>query len=402
MSRRSIAEIGISDQPLVHFMITGKEVYDYIETLIETQHCPCFPLEPYGPVSIRHYSCISVKCTHIMHCQRIFASIKAMNAGENILVSGIKPTGQVHIANYFGAIRQFVELQDKYESRIFVADYHALTTVNDAGALREATRNIVCDYLAVGLDPEKVALYVQSDIPEVTELNWILSCLTSVPFLQRAHAYKDAEAKGKELNAGVFSYPVLMAADILIHDAAVVPVGADQKQHVEIARDLAERFNNTFDATFHLPEPLILEDTATVPGIDGQKMSKSYNNTIPLFADDNMIRDAISRIATDSRGIDEPKDVENDTVYQLHQLFTKGDELTTVKEGYEKGGLSYKESKDMLFASMQTFIAPLREKREAIAADTDYIDDVITQGAERVRPDVRRKMELVRRNVGLI
>lgn len=326
-----------------------------------------------------------------------------MSEQNNILVSGIKPTaGQVHVGNYFGAMRQFVDLQDKYESRIFVADYHALTTVHDADALREATRSIICDYLAVGLDPKETTLYVQSDIPEVTELSWILGCLTSVPFLQRAHAYKDAEAKGREINAGVFSYPVLMAADILIHDAAVVPVGSDQKQHIEIARDLAEKFNGTFGKTFRLPEPLILEDVATVPGIDGQKMSKSYGNTVPLFAEDEDIKAAIAKIPTDSRGVDEPKDTENDTVYKLHQLFTTGDELDRVREGYEQGGLSYKESKDILFASMGAFITPLREKRAEIAKDADYIDSVITQGAERVRPHVQAKMEQIRSNVGLI
>ena len=322
-----------------------------------------------------------------------------MEKEGKILVSGVKPTaGSAHIGNYFGAMKQFVDFQDEYESYIFVANYHALTQIQNKETLEKATRGIIADYLAVGLDPEKTTLYVQSDVPEVTELAWIFNCLTGMGLLQRAHAYKDAVAKGNELNAGTFTYPVLMAADILVHDANVVPTGSDQKQHVEIARDLAEKFNSTFGETFTLPNPQILDETGVVPGLDGQKMSKSYGNTIPLFASYDEIVDAVKKIPTDSREIDEPKDVENDIVYKLHQLFP-GDDFEKVKNGYEKGGLSYKDSKDILIANIETFIAPLRDKRNAVT--NTEIDAVIAKGKEIVQARAQVKMEAVRKAIGI-
>jgi len=323
------------------------------------------------------------------------------NGAGKILVSGVKPTGRPHIGNYLGAMRQFVDLQNEYDTRIFIADLHALNTIHDRDQLYTASLDIAMDYLAIGLDPKKVTLYKQSDVPEVTELSWIFSTLTTVPYLQRAHAYKDAEAKASDINVGTFCYPLLMAADILIHDADIVPVGQDQKQHIEIARDTAEKFNNAYGETFKLPKELILEDTATVPGLDGQKMSKSYNNTIPLFATDEEITKAVMSIATDSRSPEEPKDTEGDTLYTLHTLFTTGDDLQKVQEGYEKGGLSYKESKDILVKHISELITPLREKRFEIAKDIDAVKAILEEGGKKVKEIAEQKMELVRKNVGI-
>ncbi|MCH7535404.1 MAG: tryptophan--tRNA ligase, partial [Bacteroidetes bacterium] len=233
----------------------------------------------------------------------------------------IRASGTLHVGNYLGALKQFVDLQDEYETFVFVANYHSLTTLKDPKALKENTINIVKDYLAVGLDPEKVSLYTQTDILEVTELAWIFSTLTTMPYLMRAHAYKDAEAKNKEINVGVFNYPMLMAADILIVDADVVPVGKDQQQHVEITRDTAQKFNNAYGETFKLPKGLIPEEVAVVPGINGNKMGKSENNTIPLFGSDEEIRAQVARIVTDSKGVNEKKDPEKDLVFAFHKLF---------------------------------------------------------------------------------
>ena len=245
-------------------------------------------------------------------------------SGKKILLSGVKPTGRPHIGNYFGAIKQFVELQNSYQCYIFIADLHALTTVQNRGELEENTAGVLLDYMAVGLDPNKVVIYKQSDVPQVAELAWVFNCLTTMPYLMRAHAYKDAEAKSKEVNVGLFDYPLLMAADILIQDADVVPVGQDQKQHVEIARDTAEKFNRIFGETFKLPEPLILAQVAIVPGMDGRKMSKSYGNTIPLFATDEEIEKAVMSIVTDSSG-ERPENV-----YAIHVLLREKGDLDTL------------------------------------------------------------------------
>lgn len=318
---------------------------------------------------------------------------------KKILVSGIKPTGRPHIGNYLGAMRQFTLLQEEYDSRIFIANLHALTGTKDRDLLNTQTLDIAIDYLAIGLDPEKVTLFKQSDIPEVTELAWIFNTITTIPYLQRAHAYKDAVNKGDEINVGTFDYPILMAADILIQDADIVPVGLDQKQHIEIARDTAEKFNSTFGETFKLPEELINKDTEVVPGIDGKKMSKSYGNTIPLFAREEEIEKAVMSIPTDSKEVDEPKETEGDTLYTLHSLFTKN--MDKINEGYEKGGLSYKESKDILIESINDMISPLREKRFEIEKDLDMVEDVLHKGGVKVKEEVIRKMEIVRKKVGI-
>jgi tryptophanyl-tRNA synthetase len=315
-----------------------------------------------------------------------------MSTNKKKLLSGIKPSGRPHIGNYFGAMRQFVELQNEYECFFFIPDYHALTTVQNAEELRKNIIDVAIDYLAIGLNPEKVLLYKQSDIPEHAELAWIFDTIITVPYLERAHAYKDAVAKKREASVGLFNYPVLMAADILLYDTDVVPVGADQKQHVEIARDVAEKFNRVFGETFKLPEPYIMKNVAVVPGIDGQKMSKSYHNTIPLFAEDAEIEKLVMSIITDSSaGV--PKNV-----YEIHKLFHSENELAKLYK--EKEG-KYKELKDALIADMKKFITPLREKRKAIAGDTPRVLQILKDGGERARALAVKKMDAVREKIGV-
>lgn len=322
-------------------------------------------------------------------------------ADKKVLLSGIKSSGRMHIGNYFGALKQFVEMQGDYESYVFVANYHSMTTVKDAELLKQQTIDIVLDYLAVGLDPEKVHLYLQSDVPEVTELTWVFNCLITVPYLQRAHAYKDAVAKDKEPNAGLFDYPVLMAADILIQDADVVPVGRDQKQHIEYARDIAEKFNMTYGEVFKLPEPVILEEVETIKGLDGRKMSKSYGNTIPLFATDEEIKKAVMSIPTDSKAVEDPKNPEECNVFYFHKLFA-GEKLPEIEKRYREGGLGYKESKEILIESMIDFIKPLREKREELAKNTDYVMNILEKGGNNARARANEKLDAVRKHTGII
>ena len=319
---------------------------------------------------------------------------------KKIMLSGVKPTGRPHIGNYFGAMKQFVDLQDEYESYIFIADYHALTTLQDAEELAENSLNIALDYLAVGLDPNKTSLFKQSDVPEVCELAWIFNCITTVPYLERAHAFKDAVAKGKEVSVGTFDYPMLMAADILIQDSDVVPVGADQKQHVEYARDTAEKFNRVFDKakvgdfgqTFKLPMPLILENVKIIPGIDGNKMSKSYSNIIPLFIGDEEIRRLVMSIVTDS-SLGLPKNV-----YTIHELFRDKKSLDALYE--EKRG-KYQYLKEALIADLAVFMKPLREKREILAKDKNAVRKILQAGGARARARAVQKMELVRKKIGV-
>lgn len=311
---------------------------------------------------------------------------------HKILLSGVKPTGRPHIANYFGAMKQFVDLQNDYQTHVMIADLHALTTVQDAKKLKDDTLDLIIDYLAIGLDPEKVVLFKQSDISEHAELAWIFDCITTVPYLMRAHAFKDAEAKSKEVNAGLFTYPMLMAADILLYDADVVPVGKDQKQHIEYARDTAEKFNRLFGETFKLPEPLILEEVETVPGIDGHKMSKSYGNTIPLFAEDEEIKKLCMSIVTDSSG-EKPMNV-----YNIHKLFKPEAELEKLYE--EKKG-KYKDLKEALIEDVITFITPLREKRKQIAQDPAKVIEILRKGGEQAKQSATIKMNEVRARVGI-
>ncbi len=320
---------------------------------------------------------------------------------KKILLSGIQPSGTMHIGNYFGALKQFVEMQDEYETRVIIVDLHAMTTVQDKAKLSSGILNIAMDYLAVGLDPEKVIIFKQSDAPEVTELAWYFNCITTMAYLERATAYKDANQKAKEVTVGLFDYPMLMSADILIQDADVVPVGADQKQHVEYARDTAQKFNNTFGETFKLPEPMILDNVAVVPGTDGRKMSKSYGNTIPLFGTDEEIRKAIMSIVTDSKAPDEPKDPNACNIFALHKLFLQGAPLEELSNRYKKGGLGYKESKDMLYEEIINFISPMREKRRELEQDLYKVKEILKNGGLKAKEIAEAKMKFVRMRVGV-
>ncbi len=317
------------------------------------------------------------------------------------LLSGIQPSGVIHIGNYFGAIKQFVDLQDNYESFIFIADFHAITTIHNKDILSKNTLDVALDYLACGLDPKKICLFKQSDLPEVTELAWYFNCITTMPYLERATAYKDAGMKAKEVNVGLFDYPVLMAADILIQGADVVPTGADQKQHVEYARDIATKFNNAFGETFKLPEPLILKEVAIVPGVDGRKMSKSYGNTIPLFGTDEEIKKAVMSIVTDSKAPADKKNPDECNIFAIHKLFLKGEELDALRKRYEEGGLGYKEAKDMLYEEITTFIKPMREKREYYEKNLDEVKNILKEGALKAKENIKDKMGLIRNNVGV-
>jgi tryptophanyl-tRNA synthetase len=306
----------------------------------------------------------------------------------------MKPTGIAHIGNYFGALKQWVDLQEaeKHDCFFMIADYHALNFIQDAGQMHALTQELARTLLAIGLDPERVTIFKQSDVPAHTELTWIFDTITTMPYLMRAHAFKDAEAKDKEINVGTFNYPMLMAADILLYDAKSVPVGQDQKQHIEYARDTAEKFNRVFNSeTFILPEPYIMPEVAVVPGTDGQKMSKSYGNTIPLFASrDELTKDVMS-IVTDSSG-ERPGNV-----YAIHRLVKSEDELDTL---YEENKGHYKALKEALIEDLDAFIAPMRERYEALE-DSNQIDEVLSRGREVARSRANTKMEQVRKAIGV-
>ncbi|MBT3282542.1 tryptophan--tRNA ligase [bacterium] len=325
-----------------------------------------------------------------------------MEKKGKIVLSGVKPTGQPHIGNYFGAMKQFVDLQGEYdESLFFIADYHALSTLHNADEMRNNIFEVALDYLAIGLDPKKAIIFKQSDIPQHAELAVIFNSITTMPYLMRAHAFKDAEAKNKEISVGTFDYPMLMAADILIYDTDAVPVGKDQKQHIEITRDTAEKFNRTFGEEFKLPEPLILENVAVVPGTDGQKMSKSYNNTIPLFAEDEEIQKAVMSIVTDSKSPEEKKNPEEDNIFALHKLFSSVEQLEDIEKRYKEGGMGYKESKEILIENVKKFITPLRERRKELEKDRGGIIKMLKENGEKMRERAEKKMESVREKVGV-
>jgi len=306
------------------------------------------------------------------------------------LFTGLQPSGTLHIGNYFGALKPFVDEYKNYESHIMVADLHALTSLRDADALRENIKNVVKDYIGVGIDPEEAILFKQSDVPEHTELAWIFECLVTVPFLNQAHAYKDKVAKGLEANAGLFNYPMLMASDILLYDTDIVPVGEDQRQHVEYAREAVTKFNNAYGETFTAPQEKILNAVGIVPGTDGQKMSKSYKNTIPLFGTKDEITKAVMSIVTDSSG-ERPENV-----YAIHKLFRTESELETL---YAENAGKYKNLKDALVEDIETVIAPMRERRESVS-DAD-VAAILKKGSERAREQASRKMTGVRKKIGI-
>ncbi|MEY2558008.1 MAG: tryptophanyl-tRNA synthetase [Verrucomicrobiota bacterium] len=316
------------------------------------------------------------------------------------ILSGIQPTGILHIGNYFGMMRPAIALQAKGEAFYFIADYHALTTIDHPETLRANSRRIALDFLACGLDPDQGALFRQSDVPQVTELAWILSTVTPKALLERAHSYKDKVARGLPASAGLFTYPVLMAADILIYDSDLVPVGKDQKQHLEMARDMAQKFNETFGGGLRLPEPHIQAATETIPGVDGQKMSKSYGNTIDIFGDEKETRKRVMGIVTDSSPVEAPKDPDSSTIFQLYSLFATKEETAAMREAFQRGGTGYGEFKKQLFAKLWEYFEPMRKRREEILADPGYINAVLERGAKRANEVAGKVMTRVRNAVG--
>lgn len=306
------------------------------------------------------------------------------------LLTGLQPSGALHLGNYFGALKPFVDLYKDYDSHLMVVDYHALTTIKDAVVLRQNTIDVVKDYLAAGVNPEEAIIFKQSDVPEHTELAWIFECLVSVSFLELAHAYKDKVAKGLDANAGLFNYPMLMAADILLYDTNVVPVGRDQKQHVEYAREASNKFNLAYGDTFGEPQEMIIEGVGVVPGTDGQKMSKSYKNTVPLFGTKDEIAKAVMGIVTDSSG------GRPENVYAIHKLLKSEAELNPL---YEANQGSYKALKEALIEDIESLVAPMREKRDSIT-EAD-VAAVLKDGAERARERAAAKMIEVRKKVGV-
>lgn len=320
------------------------------------------------------------------------------------VLSGIQPSGSLHLGNYFGSILPNLEQQGKAsESIFFVADLHALTTLQDAQALRRARQDIILDYLACGFDPAQAIIFFQSDVPEHTELSWILSTVAPMGLLERAVSYKEKVQKGISPSVGLFTYPVLMAADILLYDATHVPVGRDQKQHVEIARDLAIKFNAAFGKdTLMVPEPVIRAEVAVVPGTDGQKMSKSYGNVIPIFGEEKVIEKAIMGIVTDSKGVADSKDPEKCTIYQLHALFLTPAGAKTLAEKYRAGGLGYGEAKKMLLAAYLDHFGAMRSRRAELTKNPALVEEVAREGAKRAKVIAAKTIDRVRKAVGLL
>jgi tryptophanyl-tRNA synthetase len=311
---------------------------------------------------------------------------------KKVLLSGIQPSGKPHIGNYFGMMKQLVEQQDEHDVYFLIVDYHAMTSLKNQKVMQENITAVLIDYLALGLNPDKSIIFKQSDVAEHTELAWIFDTITPMAYLERAVAYKDARDNGKDMNVGLFNYPLLMAADILLYSPDIIPVGQDQKQHIEIARDTAEKFNNTFGETFKLPEHMIIKDVAIVPGTDGRKMSKSYNNTIPLFAEYEEIKKCVMSIVTDSSG-ELPQNV-----YAIHKLVRPESELKKIYE--EKAG-KYKELKELLIEDLEKFIAPLREKRKAFEKDVPKALSILKQGGEKAKKVASAKMDEVREKIGV-
>jgi tryptophanyl-tRNA synthetase len=332
------------------------------------------------------------------------------DAKRKRILSGVQPSGKLHLGNYFGAIRQHIALQDQGEAFYFVADYHALTTTTDAKVLRENVRDVALDYLALGLDPKKATFYRQSDVPEVTELAWILATVTGMGLLERAHSYKDKLAQGIAPSVGLFTYPILMAADILIVRSDIVPVGQDQVQHLEMTRDMAGYFNQAFGVdVFPMPRER-LDVGAKVPGTDGAKMSKSQRkvegkllppNSIEIFAEGKPLKKSVMGIVTDSTPPEAPKDPEPRIPYQLYKLFATPEEAADLANRYRAGGLGDGTAKQMLLEKIEAYFGPFREKRKQLAADRGYVDDVLQDGAKRARAEAQKTMELVRQATGL-
>lgn len=317
------------------------------------------------------------------------------------ILSGIQPTGSLHLGNYFAMMKRMIEYQEDHELFCFIVNYHALTTVFDANLLRGNTFSAACDFLSLGIDPEKTIFWVQSDVPEVTELTWILSNITNIGLLERAHSYKDKLDRGITPNHGLFSYPVLMAADILLYGAERVPVGKDQKQHLEMTRDIAIRFNNTYGETFVIPEPDIPDEVATVPGIDGQKMSKSYNNTISIFSSEDELKQQVMSIKTDSTPVMAPKDPDKCILFAIYSLFLDKEEREGLRERYVTPGLRYSDIKKELIGVIWEYFEPYRKKREGLIKERDIVYQILRKGAEKARAIGTHYLDKARSNVGL-
>jgi tryptophanyl-tRNA synthetase len=318
------------------------------------------------------------------------------------ILSGIQPSGTLHLGNYFGMMRPAIELQEKGEALYFIADYHSMTSLTDAAARRKNTLDVALDFLACGLDPKRTVFFRQSDVPEVTELTWLLSTVTPMGLLERAHSYKDKIAKGIAPSHGLFAYPVLMAADILIYDSNIVPVGRDQKQHVEMTRDIAIKFNEQYGQTFVIPEPQIRDEVAVVPGMDGQKMSKSYGNTIEIFGDERTIKKKIMGITMDSRTPAEPKpDADKNLAIQLLKLVAPAEVGKEFENRLRAGGLGYGDLKKALFENYWNYFADARKKRAELAADLNYVNKVLADGAAKARTLAQKVLKRARKNCGL-
>ena len=318
------------------------------------------------------------------------------------ILTGLQPSGKLHVGNFFGAMEPAVRLQDEGEAFYFIADYHAMTSSQNPAALRENVRELAIDFLACGLDPARAVFFRQSAVPEVNELAWLLSTVCPMALLAKCHSYKDKVAQGIPASHALFAYPVLMAADILLYDSNKVPVGKDQKQHLEVTRDLAMKFNDTYGAgTVVVPEPIIREDTALVPGLDGQKMSKSYNNTLPIFGEEKPVKKLIMKIITDSTPVDAPKPTEGSAILALYKLFASPTEHAAMVADHEQGGVGYGDFKKRLADSYWDFFAPMRARREEILADPGYVDQVLTAGAARAREEASKVLDRIRRAVGL-
>jgi tryptophanyl-tRNA synthetase len=316
-------------------------------------------------------------------------------------LTGFQPTGPLHIGNYFGALRPAIELQEKGEAFYFIADYHALTTIHEPRVLEEYVRGVAIDTLACGLDPAKACFFRQSDVPAVTELTWILSNVTPMGLLERSHAYKDKLAHGIAPSHGLFAYPVLMAADILLYESDVVPVGKDQKQHLEMTRDIAIKFNELYGEVFKLPEPSIREEVSTILGLDGQKMSKSYGNTIQLLLPEKALRKKIMGIVTDSTPVEAPKDPANSAIVSLYRLFATPEAVASMENEFRTGGVGYGEFKNRLFEIIRDSFARMRERRADLEANAGFVEGILTDGAARAREAAKKTMTRVRRAIGI-
>jgi len=319
------------------------------------------------------------------------------------ILSGVQPSGQIHLGNYLGAIRQHIEMQKDFETFLFIADLHALTTIRDATKMRELTLELVKTYLALGLDPAKTVFFQQSAIPEHAELCWIFDTVTPMALIERAHAFKDATAKGKkDATVGLFNYPVLQAADILLYQPDLVPVGQDQKQHIEMTRDIAIKFNNTYGDTFKIPESFIKKEVAIVPGTDGQKMSKSYGNTIDIFAPEALLKKQVMGIVTDSTPVDEPKDPKKCNVFKLYSLIATPEEIADLSDKYTSGGFGYGDSKKLLLSKLLEIFEPARTRKADLDKKDKHVREILEDGTSRARAFASKTMQEVKKKTGLI